>query len=436
MVKVHSKTLNKSTPPACKQTAIGMIPKDWMISSLAELAQIRSGIAKNTQKVVNNPISVHYLRVANVQDGYLDLSEMSVIQVTRAELTRYAVLPGDVLMNEGGDLDKLGRGAMWNGEFSPCIHQNHVFVVRCGSSILPSYLNIWTAGDTARRYFMVAGKQTTNLATINKTALGHLPVVLPPHHEQHAIAEALSDVDDLIGALDKLIAKKRAIKQAAMQQLLTGKTRLPGFSDEWVNTTLGEVIEKCTSGATPYRGCPDFYKGNIRWITSGELEYGPIYETQEHISIEAIKKTNLKLHPPGTFLMAITGLEAEGTRGSCGIVGAEAATNQSCMAIYPTEALLSEFLFHYYVFRGKSLALQYCQGTKQQSYTASTVKLLPILLPVDTDEQKAIAKALSDMDSEIAALEQRRDKTRQIKQGMMQALLTGRIRLVKPEVVS
>ncbi|MNP32655.1 Type I restriction modification DNA specificity domain protein [compost metagenome] len=128
--------------------------------------------------------------------------------------------------------------------------------------------------------------------------------------------------------------------------------------------------------------------------------------------------------------MAITGLEAAGTRGSCGIVGEPSTTNQSCMAVFPTSELMAEYLFHYYVFRGDALALQYCQGTKQQSYTAKLVRKLPIDIPPTTAEQTAIAKVLSDMDAELASLEQRLTKTRTLKQGMMQELLTGRTRLL------
>lgn len=214
-----------------------------------------------------------------------------------------------------------------------------------------------------------------------------------------------------------------------MQQLLTGKTRLPGFSGAWQVKTFGEVLTGFASGATPSRRRPDFFRGNVRWITSGELNYCVITDTVERLSVEAVSKTHLKMLPKGTFLMAITGLEAEGTRGSCGIVGAEATTNQSCMALFPTEELSTAYLFHCYVYRGKSLALQYCQGTKQQSYTSKIVKLLPILLP-PPDEQEAIADVLSDMDAEIAALERQRDKSRALKQGMMLELLTGRTRLV------
>ena len=215
-----------------KSSEVGQIPADWKLMALVDLAEIRSGIAKNSNAAVTNPVFVHYLRVANVQDGFLDLTEMSQLQVSRHDIKRYAVLPGDMLMNEGGDLDKLGRGALWSGEFSPCVHQNHVFVVRCGSSLLPTYLKAWTGSTAARKYFLLAGRQTTNLASINKTSLGLLPVPLPSSRaEQEAIAEALSNADALIESLDQLIAKKRLIKQGTMQELLTGKRRLPGFID-------------------------------------------------------------------------------------------------------------------------------------------------------------------------------------------------------------
>ena len=213
-----------------KQTEVGVIPDSWDVKPLSLVAEIRGGLAKNSNVEVTDPISVHYLRVANVQDGFLDLSEMSEIRMSRHDLKRYSVFSGDVLMNEGGDLDKLGRGAIWHGEFNPCVHQNHVFVVRCKPTLIPDYLNVWTLTSPARRFFLLAGKQTTNLASISKSSLGGLPVAVPPIPEQRAIATALLDVDSLLAKLDQFIAKKRDLKQAAMQQLLTGQTRLPGFS--------------------------------------------------------------------------------------------------------------------------------------------------------------------------------------------------------------
>ncbi|EPU1980093.1 restriction endonuclease subunit S, partial [Escherichia coli] len=240
-------------------------------------------------------------------------------------------------------------------------------------------------------------------------------------------------------------------KSATMQQLLTGRTRLPAFAlrpdgtpkgykpselgdipEDWACYTFNDVVDSCSSGATPYRGNKDFYKGTNRWITSGELNYCIINDTIEKISDEAIKKSNLNVHPQGTFLMAITGLEAAGTRGACGIVGRPATTNQSCMAIYPNEKLSSAYLYYWYVHNGENLAFKYCQGTKQLSYTAGLIKKIPLYLPTIKEEQTAIATILSDMDNELQALTQKLEKARELKQGMMQQLLTGKIRLPLP----
>ena len=215
-----------------------------------------------------------------------------------------------------------------------------------------------------------------------------------------------------------------------MQELLTGQKRLPGFYGEWKHGVWKDVLAGFYSGATPYRGRADYYKGNIRWVSSGELNYNIIKDTIEHISEKAKSETSLIVHPAGTFLMAITGLEAAGTRGSCAILGKDATTNQSCMAIYGTDKMIIPYLYHYYLLNGEELAFQYCQGTKQQSYTAAIVKELPIYYPCDIVEQQAIAQILSDMDSEIKQLEKKLAKYQQIKQVMMQELLTGRIRLV------
>ena len=198
---------------------------------------------------------------------------------------------------------------------------------------------------------------------------------------------------------------------------------------DWELCTFKDVLATFSSGATPYRGIPEYYNGDVRWISSGELNYNHIYDTLEHISQQAVRNTNLRIHKPGTFLMAITGLEAEGTRGRCAFVGAPSTTNQSCLAINGTDKMCTEYLFWFYRMWGQYLAFKYCQGTKQQSYTADIVKKLPIYGPKDIAEQRAIAEALSDVDGLIAALDKKIAKKRLLKQGAMQQLLTGTKRL-------
>ncbi|QPN56600.1 restriction endonuclease subunit S [Synechococcus sp. CBW1107] len=199
---------------------------EWGVKTLRQVAMIRSGITKNSGTKIQNPVKVNYLRVANVQDGFFDLSEISKIEIPRHEVAKYSVLAGDVLMNEGGDLDKLGRGAVWQGLGEPCVHQNHVFVVRPDPSLSSSYLNSWITSSIARDYFLIAGKQTTNLASISKSSLGELPIHLPSLEEQEAITDILDTMDSEIRRLEERHTKTIALKQGMMQQLLTGKIRL------------------------------------------------------------------------------------------------------------------------------------------------------------------------------------------------------------------
>lgn len=206
-------------------------------------------------------------------------------------------------------------------------------------------------------------------------------------------------------------------------------TEIGKIPEEWEIGYFGDVLCTFSAGATPYRGIPDYYNGKINWISSGELNYNVIYDTIEHISEEALRNTNLCLHAPGTFLMAITGLEATGTRGKCAFVGAPSATNQSCLAINGTNKMDIKYLYWYYRMYGDYLAFKYSQGTKQQSFTATIVKNLPITYPKQVIEQHHIASALTSIDNLISSLGKLIEKKKNIKRGTMQQLLTGKTRL-------
>ena len=406
-----------------KQTEVGVIPEDWEVLPLFRLAAIRGGIAKNTNGAVSDPVSVHYLRVANVQDGYLSLTEMSKIQLSRQDVPRYTVLPGDVLMNEGGDLDQLGRGAIWRGEFNPCVHQNHVFVVRCKSDLLPDYLNIWTASSSARRYFLFAGKQTTNLASISKSSLGDLPVAIPPVPEQRAIAAALGDVDALLGGLDRLIAKKRDLKQAAMQQLLTGQTRLPGFSGEWEVKRLGDVVEKLVGGGTPTRSESTYWGNEVPWVTVKDFATFNPRQSQESITRVGLKNSASHLIPAGTLITS-----TRMALGKAVVYDVDVAINQDLKAVFLMQSSSVQFLYYWFEHNAQMID-ELGSGSTVKGISITELRGLPFPF-IPLPEQTAIATLLSDMDTELAALQTRRNKTHSLKQSMMQELLTGRIRLV------
>jgi type I restriction enzyme, S subunit len=169
------------------------IPEPWEIKPLKALAVIQSGVTLGKQYVGLGVRELPYLRVANVQDGRLDLSEVKRIAVPEAEVARSSLQAGDVLMTEGGDPDKLGRGCVWEGQIEPCLHQNHVFAVRpLAHRLRPHYLAAILSSQYAKDYFLRTAKQTTNLASTNKTTIGQFPVVLPPLEVQDAILCALN----------------------------------------------------------------------------------------------------------------------------------------------------------------------------------------------------------------------------------------------------
>jgi type I restriction enzyme S subunit len=171
---------------------LGDIPQHWEVKRLKFLGEVRSGIAKGKDHKEKDVVSLPYLRVANVQDGYVDLKEVLEIDVGAHEVDRFLLHVGDVLMNEGGDNDKLGRGTVWQGQIQPCVHQNHVFAVRLHDLAMADWVARFTSTDPARTYFFLRSKQSTNLASINQGNVRELPVPMPPETERKAILYELA----------------------------------------------------------------------------------------------------------------------------------------------------------------------------------------------------------------------------------------------------
>ncbi|WP_345973584.1 restriction endonuclease subunit S [Sulfurimonas diazotrophicus] len=205
------------------------------------------------------------------------------------------------------------------------------------------------------------------------------------------------------------------------------KLRFPEFSDEWHENFIGELYTNLKTGSTPSRLVKDYFQGNNLWITSGELNFGHINDTIEKISDQAIKDTNLRLYPVGTFFIAITGLEAPGTRGKCAINDIPATTNQSCMAFYETDEIHTKFLFYWYLKYGIPLYYKYAQGTKQQSFNNTIVEKFVLHYPSKPEQQK-IASFLNAVDTKIEKLTKKQELLEQYKKGGMQKIFSQEIR--------
>ncbi|ENS1775426.1 restriction endonuclease subunit S [Vibrio parahaemolyticus] len=224
---------------------LGEVPEHWQVCRLKHIATIQSGIAKGGKDLTGKTlISVPMLRVANVQDGYLKLEDVHSIQIEPHMLERYSLKNGDVLMNEGGDNDKLGRGAIWREQIQNCIHQNHVFVIRT-QGIEPEWLDTLTRASYAKFYFFSVAKQSTNLASISATNIKETPILVPSDEEREEILlflqHQLARFDDLEGKCERQISLLKERRTALISAAVTGKIDVRNWQ---APTHQGQALEQ------------------------------------------------------------------------------------------------------------------------------------------------------------------------------------------------
>ncbi len=242
--------IRATTPPhgilARSSNTLPAIPSQWHWLQLESIAVIGTGMSVSQARKYENPIEVPYLRVANVQRGHIDLSEMRTMLVERSRLASLQLKPGDILFNEGGDRDKLGRGWVWNGELDPCITQNHVFraTVVSSSIVVPQFVSHW-GNAFGQDFFHLTGKQTTNLASISKAALSSLPVPVAPLEEQKEILRLLDDQFDVIDLnereIDAALQRSEALRQSILKEAFTGRLVPQNPSDEPASQLLARL---------------------------------------------------------------------------------------------------------------------------------------------------------------------------------------------------
>jgi len=437
-----SNPIQQQVPEGYKQTEVGIIPEDWQVHPLSSQLKEspRYGIGAAAVPLTGKlPV---YLRITDIsEDGYFKPSKK--VGVDRIDADEYVLQKGDLVFARTGA--SVGKSYLYREDDGKLVYAGFLIKVSPDSTkLLSSFLFQYVKTKPYWNFVQVMSMRSGQPG-INGAEYGQLQLPIPPIKEQTAIADALSDVDGLIGSLEKLITKKRAIKTAAMQQLLTGKKRLPPFDQThtgYKQTELGEIPNDWEVAELADIGL--FSKGSgvkKDESLSGLLpcvRYGEIYtKHDEYIKLfcsfisESVAKTATKLSM-GDLLFAGSG-ETKEDIGKCVAFmdGFEAYAGGDIVILSPR--------------RGDSLFLGYCLNsdyvTKQKAskgqgdavvhISANALSSVQIKLPRASAEQQSIAEVLFDMDKEIEALEQRLNKTKQLKQGMMQELLTGRTRLVE-----
>lgn len=281
--------------------------------------------------------------------------------------------------------------------------------------------------------------ESTGVPQLTAPQISKYKIVYPQPEEQSAIATTLSDTDTLITSLEKLIEKKRNIKRGTMQELLTGKRRIPGFEEEkeykqtelglipkdWLILPIQKLVNKFVSGGTPSTIKPEYWTGDIPWITGADIIDQKVIEIRRYITEEAVRNSSTNVIEKGNLLLVSrTGV------GKLALAPYNIAISQDFTGIYTNhDLLLAEYLYRYFDYN-QSILTKQIQGTSIKGITRGTLSSIQFPLPPKTEEQQAISQIFTDMDSEIEALEKKLAKYRDIKKGMMQNLLTGKTRLV------
>ena len=407
-----------------KQTEVGVIPADWEIVNLRRLSDFITSGSRGWARYYADRGAL-FVRSQNIRDGRLDfLDRQFVNPPAGSEGDRTRLKFSDFLITITGN--SVGNVALVEQELGEAYISQHVGLVRLSDPSRGAYIFRFLAPGSIGNHQIFASQSGQSKPGLSLKDLQEFLVALPPVPEQRAIAAALSDVDALLGGLDRLIAKKQGLKVAAMQQLLTGQTRLPGFSGEWEVKRLGELAEM-GSGGTPLSAVPAYYDGKIPWVSISDMTKGGkiIESTERNLTALGLANSAAQIFPVGTVLYAMYA-----SLGECSIAGVSLCTSQAILGIRPKNNLNADFLY-YYLTSLKSVVKTLGQQGTQSNLNKGMVQDFRFSLP-SVPEQTAIAAVLSDMDTELAALQARRSKTQALKQAMMQELLSGKIRLVEP----
>ena len=435
--------------PAYKDSGVawlGEVPEHWTVVPLKFVAKVQTGVAKGKDNSGRATIQVPYMRVANVQDGFLDLNSVAEIEIPIDDLPRYRLQKGDVLMNEGGDFDKLGRGHIWDASISPCIHQNHVFAVR-PHGVGPTWLNTITGSQYAQFYFMTRSKQSTNLASISSTNLMELPVVMPPVVEQTQIAAFLdretAKIDALVTEQRRLMELLKEKRQAVISHAVTrglnpdapmkpsGIEWLGDVPEHWGIGSLG-YLASIQTGSTPDRAMPEYWEGDIPWLKTGEINYERIVDSEERITESGLANSAARVAEVGTLMMAMYGQGV--TRGRVAILGIRASYNQACAAISFGPKLFNEYARYFFMMAYRFIR-DTGNETSQMNLGSGTIAKIKILMP-PLDEQRQIVSMLQNelsvFDTLTTEAQRAIDLLQERRTALISAAVTGQIDVRQP----
>lgn len=402
----------------------------WKEKPIGELFEFKNGLNKGKEYFGRGTPIINYMDVYK-KDGVYGYELRGRVDLTPQEIKRFEIRKGDVFFTRTSETpEEVGIACVLLDDVEDGVFSGFVLRGRPITDELDIEYCKYCFQTVHVRSEIVNNCTYTTRALTNGTQLSKISIPVPPIPEQRAIAAALSDVEGYIAALEKLIAKKRNIKKGTMQELLTRKRRLPGFSKEWAEKAIG-TFATVVSGGTPSTFHSQYWGGSIPWMSSGELNLKRVHYVEGRITSAGLENSSTTMLPPYSVLIGLAGQGK--TRGTVAMNYFELCTNQSIAAIFPSPHVYSsEYLYQNLDSRYDELRELSTGDGGRGGLNLTIIRNLTIPFP-ELTEQTAIAEILSDMDAEIDALTAKLIKVRNIKQGMMQELLTGRIRLAVEE---
>lgn len=401
-------------------------PSEWTRLLLDDVAEIRTGLAKG-KKDIKDPVRRPYLRVANVQDGHLDLREVKHITVAATEVDRYTLKAGDVILTEGGDADKLGRGTLWRNEVPECLHQNHIFVVRVDRGrLIPDYLVWLTTSPHGREYFRRCSKQSTNLASINTRQLKRYPLMLPEVSEQRGIARVMQSAERRIEVAHSILKARRKLKRGLMEQLLTGRRRFPEFRKRpWREVAIGDALQE-VNRPVELQPMTRYRLVSIRRRSGGFFDRAVLPGAN-------IGYPSLERLEAGDFVIA----RRQVLHGAMAIVPPEfdgAYVSNAYAILRPRDTSVLHLPFFNYLSQQQSLyhmafRCSYGVAIEKMFFRLDWFFRERLIIPPTVEEQEKIVSVFETVDAEIDRLRQLLDALQEQKKGLMQKLLTGKVRV-------
>lgn len=421
--------------PGYKQTEVGVIPEDWEASTIGESTKWLSGGTPRRDNIEFWSGTIPWISGSTLKSVKISTSDQFLTTEAVSVGSKMAPIDSTLMLVRGSALHNEIRAGL---VVLPVAFNQDVKALVPNVTVEPSFLTYYILGH-GEELLKLVSSAGNSAGVLDTDLVQRFKFLKPPIPEQRAIAAALLDVDTLLAKLDQLIAKKRDLKQAAMQQLLTGSTRLPGFGGEWEVKTLGDLFnfsggysasrDQLSTDGYCYLHYGDIHGASKMWVDT-RVDYQDIPK----LNIPLKRVSSSALLKDGDVVFVDASEDDEGASKHVVVVNKDNVPFISGLHTIVAKSKTEELTHEYrqYCFQTAAIRQQflfYAVGTKVTGISKTNIAKLRLPVP-PLKEQTAIAAILSDMDAEIAALEARRDKIRDLKQGMMQELLTGRIRLV------